>query len=177
MNMKQVNQQDSHAVWQQVEAIRQSCYGADHIDVKVFEGDVELRQFLANMFSFTPWWLKFLYGVRWLFVRLLGMKQEGIPGGRQAVQPADINMKAGESATFFTVKAAEEDHYYLVGITESHLTAHLAVVCEPVAVNHNRFYVITIVHYHRWTGPVYFNVIRPFHHLVVQQMGQAGVAA
>ncbi|MCP4630164.1 MAG: DUF2867 domain-containing protein [bacterium] len=33
----------------------------------------------------------------------------------------------------------------------------------------NRFYVITVVHYKHWTGPVYFNLIRPFHHLVVSR--------
>ncbi|MEV4094105.1 DUF2867 domain-containing protein [Streptosporangium saharense] len=29
-------------------------------------------------------------------------------------------------------------------------------------------YVAVVVHYHRWTGPVYFTVIRPFHHLVAR---------
>ena len=65
-----------------------------------------MRAFIAGLFSYMPWWLKALYGVRWAFVRLLGMKQEGVP----------------------------------------------------------------IVDYRHWTGPVYFNVIRPFHHLVVAAM-------
>jgi hypothetical protein len=96
-------------------------------------------------------------------------------------QPQDISFTPGDAISFFEVKAAAEDHYYIAGSTESHLTAHLAVVREGVANPENiespksRFYVITIVHYHRWTGPVYFNVIRPFHHLVVSQMGKAGI--
>ncbi|WP_422698682.1 DUF2867 domain-containing protein [Desulfosarcina cetonica] len=28
--------------------------------------------------------------------------------------------------------------------------------------------------YRNWTGPVYFNLIRPFHHLVVREMMKAG---
>ena len=36
---------------------------------------------------------------------------------------------------------------------------------------------LTVVHYKHWTGPVYFNVIRPFHHLVVRQMARAGTKA
>ncbi|WP_218919788.1 DUF2867 domain-containing protein [Streptosporangium roseum] len=58
----------------------------------------------------------------------------------------------------------------MAGATESHLTACLAVVAEP-----GRFHVVTVVKYHRWTGPVYFNAIRPFHHLVVLGMARAGV--
>jgi len=37
-----------------------------------------------------------------------------------------------------------------------------------------RYYIVTIVHYLHWTGPVYFNLIRPFHHLVVARMARAG---
>jgi hypothetical protein len=47
------------------------------------------------------------------------------------------------------------------------------VVVEPLTMG-NRFLVVTIVHYRHWTGPVYFNVIRPFHHIVVWQMMKAG---
>jgi uncharacterized protein DUF2867 len=34
--------------------------------------------------------------------------------------------------------------------------------------------VVTNVHYHNWAGPVYLQVIRPFHHVVVTRMAQAG---
>jgi len=155
--------------------------GADHIDVKVVEGDVTLREFLAGMFSYYPGWLKFLYRVRWGFVRLLGMKQEGIPQTVQ-LRPEDVSMIPGENAAFFTIDAASEDKFYVASASESHLTAYLGVVREPVDNDHfdklsdrrSRFHVITIVHYHKWTGPLYFNVIRPFHHLVVAKMAQSG---
>ncbi len=145
---------------------------ADHVDIKTIDGDVSLRQFIAGMLSYSPAWLKFLYGVRWFFVRLLGMKQEGVPGGL-SMTAERVSFVPGDPATFFSVKMAEEEKYWFAGITESHLTAHLGVVVE--AGQPRRFYVVTIVHYHRWTGPIYFNVIRPFHHLVVWQMMKAGV--
>jgi hypothetical protein len=50
------------------------------------------------------------------------------------------------------------------------LTGYLAVVAEPLAHGRTRFHNITVVKYHRWTGPLYFKVIRPFHHLVVRSM-------
>lgn len=145
---------------------------ANHVDIKTIRGNVSLREFIAGMMSYSPGWLKFLYGVRWFFVRLLGMKQEGVPQ-QLTMRPEDVSFVTGEPAAFFSVKMAEEDKYWFAGITESHLTAYLGVVLE--SGRPNRFYVLTIVHYNRWTGPVYFNVIRPFHHLVVGQMMKAGV--
>ncbi len=146
---------------------------ANHVDIKTIEGNVSLRQFIAGMFSYSPAWLKFLYGVRWFFVRLLGMKQESVPGGL-SMTPEDVSFVTGTPATFFTVQMAEEHRYWFAAASESHLTAHLGVVVEAGKLN--RFHVLTIVHYHRWTGPVYFNAIRPFHHLVVRQMMKAGVS-
>jgi hypothetical protein len=145
---------------------------ADHVDIKTIEGVVSLRQFIAGMLSYSPAWLKFLYGVRWFFVRLLGMKQESVPGGL-SMTAEKVSFEPGDPAAFFSVKMAEEEKYWFAGITESHLTAHLGVVVEPGQPR--RFHVVTIVHYNRWTGPVYFNVIRPFHHIVVGQMMKAGV--
>jgi hypothetical protein len=37
-----------------------------------------------------------------------------------------------------------------------------------------RFRVVTIVHYRHWTGRLYFNLIRPFHHWVVTGMARSG---
>ena len=56
-----------------------------------------------------------------------------------------------------------------------HLKAYFGIAAEPLADTKNRFYVVTTVYYRHWTGPVYFNLIRPFHHLVVSQMAQAGL--
>ena len=172
MSILDINRQSQ--IWSRVSEIAELTSTADHVDVKTVDGEVSLREFLANMFSYYPSWIKFLYRVRGVFVRLLGMKQEGIPQMKKLL-PEDISFTVREKAGFFQVKAAEENRFYLAGATESHLTAHLAIVREPLNDVMNRFHLITIVHYHRWTGPVYFNVIRPFHHLVVNQMGKAGV--
>lgn len=149
---------------------------ANHIDIKTAEGGLELREFIANMFSYQPAWITFLYYVRKYFVRLLGMRQEGVPQAQQ-MNPLDVAMELGQKAAFFEVKAAVEDRLWIAAASESHLTAYLGVVVEPLSGSLKRFHVVTIVHYHRWTGPVYFNVIRPFHHLVVGQMVKAGLGS
>lgn len=148
--------------------------GADHVDVKTVEGDRSLREFLAAMFSYQPGWITFLYHLRGYLVRLLGMRQEGVPQAPH-YRPADVPMTPGLPAAFFTVQMAEEERFWAAAITESHLSAALGVVVEPLGGARRRFHVVTIVHYNSWAGPIYFNVIRPFHHLVVEQMARAGV--
>ena len=147
----------------------------DHMDVKVVEGDVSLREFAASMIGYQPGWMTFLYHVRGVFVRFLGMKQDGVPKPMR-VQPEDLPLTPGSAVAFFTTRASKEDTYWFGDVGDKHLNATLGVVVEPLANGLRRFHVITLVHYRHWTGPVYFNVIRPFHHLVVGQMARAGVA-
>lgn len=149
----------------------ESIESADHIDFKTAESDKSLREFLAGFLSYQPAWITALYYVRWGFVRLLGMKQEGIPKSPH-LRPENVPMTAGEGGkiSIFEVVAAEEDHYWFGQAAESHLTATLGVICEALPDGKNRFYVVTLVHYNKWTGRVYFNTIRPFHHLVVGGM-------
>lgn len=148
--------------------------GADYIDIKTVEGQLTMREFIAGLFTYQPAWVTFLYYVRSGFVRLLGMRQEGIPHAIH-LRPEEVPMNVGQPATFFTVALAEDEHYWFAGITESHLTAHLGVVVEPLANGVKRFHVVTVVHYNHWTGRVYLNVILPFHHVVVYKMAQAGL--
>jgi hypothetical protein len=87
-------------------------------------------------------------------------------------------MTPGSAAAFFTVRHAEEEHVWVVAVTDKHLEATLAVVVEPEPGGgpRRRFHVVTLVHYRNWAGPVYFNVIRPFHHLVVGGMARNAAA-
>ncbi|MEM7799971.1 MAG: DUF2867 domain-containing protein [Chloroflexota bacterium] len=149
---------------------------ADHIDVKEIDGEIDMRSFIANCFGYMPGWMRFLYRIRWVFVRLLGMTQEGIPQPGTP-DPEKVSFTPGEKQAFFTVQAAEENRFWLAGATEPHLTANLGIVREPLSETRSRYYLLTIVHYHKWTGPLYFNVIRPFHHIAVNRMMVAGIAA
>jgi len=148
---------------------------ADHVDIKKIEGKVSLNHFIASMLSYMPWWLRFLYRLRAHLVRLLGMKQEKMPF-EKILRPEDISFSKGDKALFFTVSEAKESAYWIAEATDKHLTAYLGVAVEPLDGENKSFHVITVVHYRHWTGPLYFNIIRPFHHLVVSLMAQAGVS-
>jgi len=148
--------------------------GADHIDVKVVTGTVSLRTFIAASLGYQPGWLTGLYCIRAVLVRALGMRQDRVPRGPR-MTPTTVPMHPGDRVQSFTVRLAAEDRYWVAEASESHLEAALVVIVEPLDGAQKRFYVLTVVHYHAWTGPVYFNVIRPFHHLVVGRMAAAGV--
>ena len=153
---------------------------ADHVDVKTVIGSVDLRTFLANMFRYQPDWVTALYGVRAIFVRFLGMRQHGIPRRQssQYLTPETIPMQEGQPVAFFKVRMAREERYWIAEAKDTHLNALLGVVVEPLPGQQRKlFHVVTVVYYRNWAGPVYFNVIRPFHHLVVGSMAMAGVRA
>ena len=145
---------------------------ADHIDVKEILTAVPMRSFIVGLFSYMPWWLKLLYGLRWAFVRLLGMKQEGLPEAI-TLSPETVSFNPGEQVAFFRVERAQEGRYWVADAADKHLIAYLGLVAEPVGEEMTRYHLVTIVNYQHWTGPVYFNVIRPFHHLVVAAMMRA----
>ncbi len=159
---------------QSISPLAQIARNADHLDVKTYDGDVSMAQFIAGFMNFYPGWMKALYRVRWFFVRLLGMTQDGIPPAPN-MRPEDVPMQPGKHAAFFKVEAAELERYWLVSADEPHLAAYLCIAAQPITDNRRRFSVVTIVHYHKWTGKVYFNVIRPFHHVVVNSMARGGL--
>ena len=162
----------------QIPEIVRLLEGSDHMDVKTAVGQTSLRRFMAAMLSYYPAWIVFLYRMRAILVKLLGLYEHPAPKELPRLGPEDISFEVGEAVTFFTVRLAEEKRYW-VGETpeDKHLRAFLAVAVEPLGDHCKRFHVATIVHYKHWTGPLYFNLIRPFHHLVVGRMVRAGVAA
>ncbi len=147
---------------------------ADYIDVKIVTGNGDLRTFLAGFLTYQPAWLISLFAVRAVFVRFLGIRQEQMGSG-VFLMPETVPMQVGKRVAFFTVHMVEEGRYWFADRSEKHLKATLGVVVELLADQHKRFHVVTIVHYHNWSGPVYLQVIKPFHHLVVLSMARAGV--
>jgi hypothetical protein len=150
--------------------------GSDYIDMKLVEGHVSLREFIAAMLSYYPWWILSLYRIRTILVKILGLYKHELPEFPPKLRPEEVSFTPGELASFFSVRLAKEKHYWFGETPEDkHLRAYFGVVVEPLGENRKRFYVVTVVHYKHWTGPVYFNLIRPFHHLVVSRMARAAV--
>ena len=152
--------------------------GADHVDTKRVRGAVSLERFIAGMLNYYPWWLRLLYLLRAGVVKMLGLKDQKEEAESTDFFPKKISFKPGEKVSFFTVRSAENEKFWIAETPEDkHLRAYLAILSLPSTNDSNEFQITTIVHYKHWSGPVYFNLIRPFHHLVVSRMARAGVSA
>jgi len=147
----------------------------NHCDVKTIDGAVSLRGFISGMLSCYPGWVIFLYRVRELVVRVLGLVRHEQPESLPYIKPEELSFKPGENASFFIVRQAKEDTYWVAETpVDKHLTAFLGIVAELLSTGQTRFHVFTTVRYIHWTGRVYFNLIRPFHHLMVRTLMKAG---
>ncbi|WP_028587421.1 DUF2867 domain-containing protein [Desulfocurvus vexinensis] len=147
--------------------------GMDHTDTKHVDSDRSLREFLAGMLGYAPPWLRVLYRVRRLLATALGLERHG--GAGPALAPRELPFTPGGHVSFFVVRAAREDAYWVAQAPrDRHLEAWVGVVAEALGPGRNRFHVFTSVRHLHWTGPVYFTLIRPFHHLVVAAMMRAG---
>ena len=148
----------------------------DYVDIKTINGgNTSLREFIFRMLSYHPWWITILYQLRKILVGLLGLVDHEKPN-ISPIAPENVSFTPGELASIFIVHKGKEDNYWVVETPEdNHLKAYLGMVLENLGNSRTRFHVFTSVKYLHWSGPVYFNIIRPFHHLVVWQMMKAGV--
>ena len=146
----------------------------DHVDIKTIDGEMDLRRFLSGMLSYYPWWILALYRIREVVVKILGLTKHDKPETLPVILPENISFEPGETVSFFIVVNARENIYWVAETPEDkHLKATFGVVTENISPHLTRFHVFTSVKYLHWTGPVYFNLIRPFHHLVVSKMMKA----
>lgn len=143
---------------------------ADHLDAVNTYGSLSLREGISNALSWQPTWLKLLFLSRAGLARLMHLKHPS-PSSHRTLEPEEISFHPGDKLGFFTVSAGKEDAYIVLTAEDTHLIAHLILEVEPAATDSLcRFQIITAVHHRRWTGPLYFNIIRPFHHIVMQRM-------
>ena len=153
-----------------IPALEELMRGADHVDAKTVESSRTMREFLAAMLSWMPWWVRWLYGIRGVVARLFGLEQP--ESEKKGLTPEEVPLRVGEKAAIFTVTGAEDGKWWASEASDKHLAAWVVVAVEPLAAERKLFHVLTVVKYRHWTGPVYFNLIRPFHHLIVHCMAR-----
>jgi hypothetical protein len=151
---------------------------ANHVDVKSLRAASTLREVIAAALAHQPRWMDWLFRARGIVAKILGLKH--ITGGFPVLKPEQIPFQPGQKLRFFSVAQAKENEYWIAeAMEDKHLQAWLAVLAEPLPPMESgrpglrSFDFVTVVRYKRWTGWVYFNLIRPFHHLIVWAMARS----
>lgn len=151
-------------------SINELCAVADHIDSRAFVSSRQMDDFLTRLISYKPGWLTLLYKLRGMLAGLMGLKHDELVNHGFSV--ADYDFEPGGQVDFFTSVDSAANKFWIGEAGDKHLSGYIGVVAEPEQEGLNRYHVFTIVHYKHWTGPLYFNLIRPFHHLIVYFMGK-----
>ena len=116
----------------------------DHVDVKTIEGDTSLRSFISGMLSYYPWWILVLYRIREFVVKLLGLVKHEKPEVLPAIMPENLPFEPGKNASFFIVRKAQENTYWVSETPpDKHLTAIFGVVTENLSNGLTKFHVFT----------------------------------
>jgi hypothetical protein len=139
----------------------------DCFEVRSVTTSLNLPEVISVIFNYRPRWIQFLFVLRRLLASILRLKQE-----RQkqspALKPEDISFQRGASETKFTVLHGDRNRYWVSRApADRHLEAKIAVVLHSVEGKKKTYKLITWVRYLHWTGKLYFNLIRPFHHIIV----------
>nr|WP_287411576.1 DUF2867 domain-containing protein [Pseudodesulfovibrio sp.] len=152
-----------------VESLAEFMKNADHIDVKSGESKASLLEFVAGVLSYQPGWMRALWRVRVWLLKSLGQGKQEIPDKKRFTEQS-IPSTPGEKADFFTVVESDQETFWVAEGKEKHLDAIIGVVAEDLdgRTDTRRFHVATVVKYNNSAGPIYFNIIRPFHHIVVR---------
>jgi len=101
----------------------------DYIDTKTIEGNVCLRSFISGMLSYYPWWIIVLYRIREIIVSILGLVKHKKPDVLSSIKPENLTFEPGENASFFIVRNAKENIYWVSETPDDkHLKAYFGVV-------------------------------------------------
>ncbi|WP_295938872.1 DUF2867 domain-containing protein [uncultured Alistipes sp.] len=115
---------------------------------------------MVAFWATNPAWLRTLYKIRAMLVKPFGLKT-GKDSDQHLMEQA---IRSGASYRLMSVveKTGSET---IISLDDKHLRAYLSVYIEDRNIQ-----VSTLVRYHNKLGVAYFNLIRPFHTIVVRKI-------
>ncbi len=135
------------------------------------EGKVRLEDFIAKMFGTPPAWIQRLFTLRGWIAKFLGLKHEL---GKKQNPPPEFHPNG--KVSFFSSIYYEQGIIWIGKEEDKHLSSWVAIMREPIANEHAKLHILTIVRYNNRLGFFYFNFIKPFHKKIVKSMACKGVA-
>jgi hypothetical protein len=151
---------------------------ADYSDVyeMIVEKNSQLTpdNLLIAFWTDFPAWVQCLFRLRDILVKPFGLK--GADDNYNYFQQKFTEMvRTSETYKQMSIPAKNENETILQ-MADKHLTAELSCHIENIIDNKLKISIITLVHYHNVFGKIYFNVIKPFHRIIVKTIMKRSVA-
>ena len=111
---------------------------ADHTDTHSGCSNSTLEAFTAGVMSYAPAWMIFLFKIRGILVKLLGLHQpelKEIPNFSEDALP----VKPGTHVGFFEVYFYQQDQCWVSKIDDKHLSAYIAIYRDEKSRNKIHF--------------------------------------
>jgi hypothetical protein len=128
-------------------------FPADYVDafgcVVSNSKSIEPEKILFDMQNNQPTWIRFLFRLRDIVVKPLGLKA----GNKTLIK--------------VPIKNENEIVFQLI---DKHLTAELSIYSNLIEEDKLKIVCATLVHYHNKLGMIYFFVIKPFHKIIVKSI-------
>jgi hypothetical protein len=132
----------------------------DSFNIMPKKKGVNLEQVVKAFFLTTPSWIIKLLELRHFLVRSIGLKTCSYKDTKYK-----FPLIEGDSIGLFKVFEIHEKEI-LLGEDDSHLDFRVSIKIEP----NQSVEVKTIVQFNSLFGKVYFNLIKPFHIIIVRSM-------
>ena len=141
-------------------------FPADYTDAFYCECDSDLQltpdDIMVRFWTDFPWWVETLFAIRNFFVRLIGLQ-----AGRGKKQEIEQLIRNEERSKLGSIPVKNGQETVLL-LDDSHLDAYTSVLIENKP-DCKVVYTITLVHYKKRLGSIYFFFVRPFHGIIVKK--------
>ncbi|MDR1197770.1 MAG: DUF2867 domain-containing protein [Prevotellaceae bacterium] len=121
-----------------------------------------------------PAWVRWLLYLRDMLVKPFGLK--GTDDNYNSFRQNFTEMVCTSGNYKQMSIPAKRENETVIQLADRHLTTELSCRIENILDNKLKISIITLVHYHNTFGKVYFNVIKPFHKIIVKTMMKRTVA-
>ncbi len=119
---------------------------------------------VTSFFTDMPGWVNALFKLRHFLVRFVGLK-----GDDGDIRQLEECIRTGGKNGFVSVPD-KNDHETVLLLEDKHLNAYLSVYVTKLNSNKQNVSLITVVHFNKKLGNIYFSIIKPFHKIVVKSM-------
>ena len=126
-----------------------------------------IEEITKLFFETSPKWIDHLFEVRNKVVKIFGLKVSDVPNKEELLKNTKfvINEEIGLFKIF-----DKSNNEIILGQNDKHLNFKISILSNIRTDDKQLITISTLVYFNKWYGKLYFQLIRPFHKLIVPLM-------